>query len=869
MILLFAQKYPHMDSSTKLVGKLLEKLSSNDFDPEDNAIAIADAIAEFNDPDTISQLIAIIKKQDNFYDSLLPARALGMMKDAAIDPIRELLHDNNPICKASGIFALGFLQDEQFSPYLLDALNDPHEDVRRSAAGVLALYGVRIIPLLKKHLLDADSETRVSIIEILGKVKDRESAKLLFHLFLTDENSEVSREALDHFLFLNEHASSELSRFIDYLPRNKLALIVRDLGCVPEGWAIDTLFDVLTRFKESGLQNGALLSIGNIGLPALDIMKEHLRSDDENVKICAIKALGEIGDTVSSFLESDLDDEDLEEHGDDYLEMQRKVLPVIDSLIQLTRDSNTTVSKIARNSLTKYEPFYDDETHHKILISQNESDFIRETTVEQYIEDNKIPDNVFKLLWFRDGKYKSKVPQAEPSLIYSQYKIITHPKIDPLERLDYFPTFRKLNPQQRYVYLNWLRDITQPVALGYVFIFYYGLERHLLLGNYERAVDTILQLLPHFDSVKRDTIIIALLAAAYYQNDTLIGTKIKKSLHQFHPKFLQEKSIFEYNLFYNWSIPDRYRSPAFNKKTSIEDLILFFYETLKTSGCLPDSFDEWIVHDKIIMTDPSKKDQKLELLIQKLADRNFSVRRRAAYDLSKVESPKKIEPLIQCLSDSNGSVREAAIQSLLMVKKGQSVEPLIVEPIYDKLFDRAKNVRCAAVHYLGMSDDPKAIEALKSALSQEDLRHEAARALGKKGISNPLIIQVLEEDSRDKWADGQDARDTLGRLSVVNAIRDALWEVETVDAAIIYGSFVSTYFDFSYQIDLLVVGGSDLKSINNAVANAENIIEKSINCIIYSKDEFKQKISDRDPSIETFLNAPKMVVIGDFSDLRV
>lgn len=592
-----------MNSSTKRVDKLLEKLSSTDFDPEEDKIEIADAIAEFDDPDTISQLIAIIKKQDDFYDSLLPARALGKMKYAAIDPIRELLHDNDPICRASGIFALGFLQDEQFIPYLLSALNNPHEDVRRSTAGTLARYGADIIPLLKKHLLDADSETRMSIIETLGMIKDRESAKLLFHLFLTDENSEVSREALDHFLFLNEHASLELSRFIDYLPMNKLALIVKDLGCVSEGWAIDVLFDVLTRFKERELQKKALLSIGNIGLSALDIMKEHLHSDDENVKICAIKALGEIGNTISSFLESDLDDEDLEEHDDDYLEMQKRVRPVIDSLIELTRDSNSTISKTARNSLTKYEPFYDDEAYHKILISQNKSDFIRETTVEQYIEDYKIPENVFKLLWFRDGKYKSKVPPAEPSLIYSQYKIITHPKIDPLERLDYFPTFKKLNPQQRYVYLNWLRDITQPVALGYVFIFYYGLERHLLFGNYECAVDTILQLFPHFDSLRRDTILIALLSAAYYRNDTLIGTKIKKSLYQFDLKLLWDKSTFEYNLFYNWLIPDRYRSPAFNKKTSIEDMILFFYETLKTSGCLPDSFNESIVHYEIIRED--------------------------------------------------------------------------------------------------------------------------------------------------------------------------------------------------------------------------------------------------------------------------
>jgi hypothetical protein len=33
-----------------------------------------------------------------------------------------------------------------------------------------------------------------------------------------------------------------------------------------------------------------------------------------------------------------------------------------------------------------------------------------------------------------------------------------------------------------------------PVDIGYVFIFYYGLERHLISGNYSEAIDTILTL---------------------------------------------------------------------------------------------------------------------------------------------------------------------------------------------------------------------------------------------------------------------------------------------------------------------------------------------------------------------------------------
>ncbi|WP_169313796.1 HEAT repeat domain-containing protein [Methanofollis liminatans] len=869
--LLFNVKCGDMNFNKISVDKLLEKLSSNDFNPEEDEIEIADKIAEFNDPRTTSQLIAIIKKKDDFYDALPPARALGKMKNVSIDSIKELLYDTDPKCRACGIFSLSFLQDEEFIPYLFSVLNDPNEHVRQSAISTLAGYGNWIIPLLEEHLRSADPKKRVSIIGIIGRIKDPESAKILLHLFLNDEYSEVSDEALIYFLSSQgQYAYSELLKSIQDLPTSKLAMILRYSGCVTNEWTINFLFDILIQYSEKELQENALNSIGQIGLPAIDVINHHLNSDNDKVKLCAIRALGEIGKSISSFFEFDLDDENLEElDNDDYLEAQKKIRPVIDSLIQLTRDSNIIISETARDSLIEYKLFYDDEIYSNILQSKSESGPIIEMIVEQYIKNYKIPNNILKLLWFKDGKYNLKVPKTEPSLIYSNHKIIMNPKIDPLESLEYYPTFKNLSPQQKYIYLNWLRDITKPVALGYVFIFYYGLERHLLFGNYECAVDTILQLIPHFDFVRKNNILQSLMVAAYYQNDIHIGTKLKGHPHQFNFNSLWDKSTLKHNLFYNPSIPDKYSNPELDKNAPIEDMILFFYEALKKSGCLSNSFDESIVNDKIIMTDPLKKNQKVELLIQKLMDRDPAVRRRAAYDLSEVDNPKKIEPLIKCLNDTNGSVREAAIRSLLTVKKGQSHEPLIIEPILERLFDKAKSVKGATVHYLGMSDDPKAICALKSALSRDDLRHGAARALAKKGISNPTIIQLLEEDSKEKWNDGQDAKDTLKRLSVVNAIKNAFLTSEKIDGMFIYGSFVFTYFNSSRELDLLIIGEPDPECIRNALKKAQDIIKIEINNILLSKDEFKQKMDDRDPLIEKILNEPKIAIIGHSSDLMI
>jgi len=119
-----------------------------------------------------------------------------------------------------------------------------------------------------------------------------------------------------------------------------------------------------------------------------------------------------------------------------------------------------------------------------------------------YIET--IPKNIKDLLWFADSVHKNyeaplkdsgrfislTTSNIEPSVILTNLPVIAGVP----EKLDYYPKYWDISPQQRYVYLNWLSDISQPIEIGYVFLFYYGLERHILQGNYKTAFETILEL---------------------------------------------------------------------------------------------------------------------------------------------------------------------------------------------------------------------------------------------------------------------------------------------------------------------------------------------------------------------------------------
>ncbi len=90
-----------------------------------------------------------------------------------------------------------------------------------------------------------------------------------------------------------------------------------------------------------------------------------------------------------------------------------------------------------------------------------------------------------------DKAFFIKIPQDDPSTVFRKLNVSKPNNPDNVSKLDYFPSYAKISPQQRWKYLNWLEDINQKIDIGYVFIYYYGLERQLLTGNFESAFSEI------------------------------------------------------------------------------------------------------------------------------------------------------------------------------------------------------------------------------------------------------------------------------------------------------------------------------------------------------------------------------------------
>lgn len=132
-----------------------------------------------------------------------------------------------------------------------------------------------------------------------------------------------------------------------------------------------------------------------------------------------------------------------------------------------------------------------------------------------YIDFSDIKKEIFDLLWIADGPYKNFDPDStrntftyngmqitisapgsnEPSLIYTSLPISEPFSPEQVPLPPYYPSYENLSEEQRWMYLRFLSNpFDSTNNIGYVFIFYYGLERYLLTEKAQQAFDMILRL---------------------------------------------------------------------------------------------------------------------------------------------------------------------------------------------------------------------------------------------------------------------------------------------------------------------------------------------------------------------------------------
>jgi predicted nucleotidyltransferase len=94
-------------------------------------------------------------------------------------------------------------------------------------------------------------------------------------------------------------------------------------------------------------------------------------------------------------------------------------------------------------------------------------------------------------------------------------------------------------------------------------------------------------------------------------------------------------------------------------------------------------------------------------------------------------------------------------------------------------------------------------------------------------------------------------------------IREKLQEMGRVNEAFIYGSFASGEADALSDIDLMIVGEVALDQLAPVITRLEKELNRSVNYVIYSEDEWNEKRTTKDPFWENVINSPKIMLIGE------
>ena len=104
---------------------------------------------------------------------------------------------------------------------------------------------------------------------------------------------------------------------------------------------------------------------------------------------------------------------------------------------------------------------------------------------------------------------------------------------------------------------------------------------------------------------------------------------------------------------------------------------------------------------------------------------------------------------------------------------------------------------------------------------------------------------------------------------LADVLRESLRKhVKQIAVALIYGSVAKGEELSRSDVDLLVVGSVGLAELAQALRPAEKRLLRPVNPVLYSEDEFRQKIRERNHLVSAILKQDVILLVGDADDLE-
>lgn len=109
------------------------------------------------------------------------------------------------------------------------------------------------------------------------------------------------------------------------------------------------------------------------------------------------------------------------------------------------------------------------------------------------------------------------------------------------------------------------------------------------------------------------------------------------------------------------------------------------------------------------------------------------------------------------------------------------------------------------------------------------------------------------------------ARKTAGLADV---LRERLSSLDGIDCAFIFGSVARGEERADSDVDVCIIGSVSYGAALNALTPAESVVGRPINPVLYSLEEFLQKVESGNPFVSGMLSSKRIFLIGDVNAIK-
>ncbi len=105
-------------------------------------------------------------------------------------------------------------------------------------------------------------------------------------------------------------------------------------------------------------------------------------------------------------------------------------------------------------------------------------------------------------------------------------------------------------------------------------------------------------------------------------------------------------------------------------------------------------------------------------------------------------------------------------------------------------------------------------------------------------------------------------------IGVADVLREALKPVTGIEIAFIYGSFAKGKQRKRSDIDIMLIGGLSFSGLSESLLEQHMALKREINPAVFSLEEFRERVKNKDHFITSVLREEKIFLIGDKDGLR-